>query len=76
MGTPDRKEGEAVKGDKPLSLRALAPADVVELLKQSGSKLATAEALAADQAAGLPANGDGTIDMMTLAAWLAREAKT
>jgi hypothetical protein len=53
----------------------LARADVVQLLQQSGSKLATAEALAGDEAAGLPLNGDGTIDLMTLAAWLVREAK-
>ena len=75
MGTADRKKSEAVKADQALSLRALARADVVQLLQQSGSKLATAEALAGDQAAGLPLNGDGTIDLMTLAAWLVREAK-
>jgi len=73
VGKADRKKGEAVKPDQALSLRALARADVVQLLQQSGSKLATAEALAADQAAGLPLNGDGTCDLMTLAAWLVRE---
>jgi hypothetical protein len=44
---------------------------VLELLKQSGSKLATAEALAADVAVGFP--GAESIDLIALGAWLARE---
>ena len=75
MGTTDRKKSEAVKRDEPLSLRSLTRAQVLELLAQSGSKLATAEALGADQAAGLPHNGDESIDLMALAAWLVRETK-
>lgn len=58
----------------PPTLRALARADLVFLLKQSGSRLASDQALEADQAAGMPTNPDGTFDLLQVAAWLAREA--
>lgn len=58
-----------------LSLRALSRKDMAALLSEAGAKLATAEALAADVDAGLPANADGTVDLIAAAAWLVREAK-
>jgi hypothetical protein len=76
VGTPDGKKGAAVKEERAVSLRALARSELLQLLQQSGSKLATPEALAGDEAAGLPANGDGTFNLMTVAAWLVREPKT
>jgi hypothetical protein len=44
-------------------------------LRESGAKLATDEALAIDQGAGLPANADGTFDVIVVTAWLVLKLK-
>ena len=48
-------------------------ADVARLLTKAGGHLVTIGMLEADLAAGAPANGDGTINLIHFAAWLVRE---
>ena len=51
-------------------LTALSVEAVVLLLKRSGAKLATVDAVRADMASGAPQNPDGTINLITYGAWL------
>ena len=54
--------------------RALKPAELVRALKAAGSRTISEETVAADVAAGAPANADGTVDIFLYAAWvLSRE---
>ena len=55
-----------------LKLTALPPEMLVNILKQAGSRLISAEKLAADFAAGAPKNEDGTINLIEFAAWLVK----
>jgi hypothetical protein len=63
--------------DKPASgqagsprLTALSIEAVVLLLKRSGAKQASVDAVRADLAAGAPQNPDGTINLIAYGAWL------
>ena len=56
-----------------LSLTALSVADTVRVLIAAGWREATESAVLADLAAGAPRNADGTLNLMTYAAWLAKE---
>lgn len=58
--------------DNSLKLTALPPEMLVRLLKQAGSRLISAETLAADFAAGVPKNEDGTVNLIEFAAWLVK----
>lgn len=58
--------------DNSLKLTALPPEVLVRLLKQAGSRLISAETLAADFAAGAPKNEDGTVNLIEYAAWLVK----
>ncbi len=58
--------------DNSLKLTALPPEMLVRLLKQAGSRLISAETLAADFAAGAPKNEDGTVNLIEYAAWLVK----
>lgn len=58
--------------DNSLKLTALPPEMLVRLLKQAGSRLISAETLAADFAAGAPKNEDGTINLIEFAAWIVK----
>jgi hypothetical protein len=51
-------------------LTALSVEAVVLLLKRSGAKQASVDAVRADLAAGAPQNPDGTINLITYGAWL------
>jgi hypothetical protein len=51
----------------------LAPEDLIKLLGKSGAQGITLEMLRADLAAGAPANGDRTINLVHYVAWLVRE---
>jgi len=51
-------------------ITALAPAKVAEILRRSGARHATPEAVQADIEAGAPVNGDGTVNLIEYAAWL------
>jgi hypothetical protein len=56
-----------------LSPASMTVADVARLLTKAGGHLVTIGMLEADLAAGAPANGDGTINLIHFAAWLVRE---
>ena len=58
--------------DNSLKLTALPPEMLVRLLKQAGSRLISAETLAADFAAGAPKNEDGAVNLIEYAAWLVK----
>ena len=58
--------------DNSLKLTALQPEKLVNLLKQAGSRLITAETLAEDFEVGAPKNADGTDNLIEFAAWLAK----
>ena len=58
--------------DNSLKLTDLPPEMLVRLLKQAGSRLISAETLAADFAAGAPKNEDGTVNLIEYAAWLVK----
>jgi len=58
--------------DNSLKLTALPPELLVRLLKQAGSRMISAETLAADFEAGAPKNQDGTVNLIEYAAWLAK----
>ena len=55
-----------------LKLTALQPEMLVNLLRRAGSRLISAETLAADLAAGAPKNEDGTVNLIEYAAWLVK----
>ena len=45
---------------------------LINILKQAGSRLISAEKLAADFDAGAPKNEDGTINLIEFAAWIVK----
>jgi len=51
-------------------ITALAPAKVADVLRRSGARHATPEAVQKDIEAGAPVNGDGTVNLIEYAAWL------
>ena len=55
-----------------LKLTALQPEMLVNLLRRAGSRLISAETLAADFEAGAPRNEDGTVNLIEYAAWLVK----
>ncbi len=50
--------------------RALKVSELVTALKAAGSRTITEETVAADLAAGAPANADGSVDILKYAAWI------
>jgi hypothetical protein len=54
-------------------LAALSVEQVATLLRHAGSQAATPEIISADIAAGAPVNPDGSLNLVTYAAWLVRE---
>ena len=56
--------------DNSLKLTALQTEMLINLLKGAGSRLISAELLAADFEAGAPRNEDGTINLIEFAAWI------
>ena len=58
--------------DNSLKLTALQPEMLVNILRRAGSRLISAETLAADFAAGAPKNEDGTVNLIEFAAWLVK----
>lgn len=58
--------------DNSLKITALQRETLINLLKQGGSRLITAETLVADFAAGAPQNEDGTVNLIEFAAYLAK----
>ena len=58
--------------DNSLKLTALQTEMLINLLKGAGSRLISAELLAADFEAGAPRNEDGTINFVEFAAWVVK----
>ena len=58
--------------DNSLKLTALQPEMLVNILKRAGSRLISAETLAADFESGAPRNEDGTVNLIEFAAWLVK----
>jgi hypothetical protein len=56
-----------------LDPKALTLADAAALLTRASGQQITIAWLEADRAAGAPANADGTLNLVHLAAWLVRE---
>lgn len=54
----------------PINPLALSIADAAQLLSKAGARQIRVEQIEADVAAGAPTNGDGTINLVTYAAWL------
>ena len=52
---------------------ALSVSDAARLLSKAGGRLISNEQIEADVAAGAPQNGDSTINLISYAAWLAKE---
>ena len=55
-----------------LKLTALQPEMLANILRGAGSRLISAELLAADFEAGAPRNEDGTINFVEFAAWVVK----
>ena len=58
--------------DNSLKITALQPEMLVNILRRAGSRLISAETLAADFEAGAPRNEDGTVNLIEFAAWLVK----
>lgn len=58
----------------PLDPKALSPAALARVLSAAGGEGLGPEQIAADLAAGCPANPDGSLNLLHYSAWLAREA--
>ena len=56
--------------EKTPKISAVTPEQLVQLLKQAGSRTITEETLAADIEAGCPVNEDGTLSLIDYAVWL------
>lgn len=56
-----------------LKITALSVADLTKLLKHAGSRTVSEEAVRSDIEAGAPVNADGTVNLITYAAWLIKE---
>ena len=56
-----------------LDPQKLSPADAALLLTKVGGKVVTESTITADMAAGAPTNSDGTLNLVTYAAWLIRQ---
>ncbi len=52
---------------------ALTPPEAARLLSKAGGRLISLEQIEADLAVGAPSNADGTISLVTYAAWLSQE---
>ena len=59
--------------DGRINPQALAIPDAAKLLSKAGGRLIQPDQIEKDVAAGAPQNPDGTINLITYAAWLARE---
>lgn len=56
-----------------IKLTALRPAELVVLLRRSGSRTISEESLRRDIENGAPVNDDGTVSLIAYGAWLAKE---
>ena len=59
--------------DGRINPQALAISNAAQLLSKAGGRVIRPDQIEADVATGAPQNPDGTINLVTYAAWLARE---
>ena len=59
--------------DGRINPHALAISDAAQLLSKAGGRVIRPDHIEADVAAGAPQNPDGTLNLVTYVAWLARE---
>jgi len=70
----DKELGHSTPGAAgALSPTAMTLAQAARVLAASGSRLTTIETLRRDIDTGAPVNGDGTVNLVHYAAWLAKE---
>ncbi len=58
----------------PINPLALPISDAAQLLSKAGARQILVEQIEADVAAGAPTNSDGTINLVTYAAWLTSQS--
>jgi len=58
----------------PIKIMALSMADLATLLRRSGSRTISEEAIRRDIEKGAPANSDGTVNLINYTAWLIKES--
>jgi len=63
-------EGEAAASRSPT---AMPIADLARLLTAAGGQTITADMIEADVESGAPTNADGTLNLVSFAAWLVKE---
>lgn len=56
-----------------LKITALSPENTVRILSRAGCRIMTMEMLERDIDAGMPVNGDGTINLIEYMAWIIKE---
>ena len=61
--------------DGRINPQRLLPTDLAKVLSSAGSRLITPQQIEADIAAGAPRNADGSVNLLTYTAWLARESR-
>jgi hypothetical protein len=69
---PDEHLASDSPGRNPQSLRLV---DLAAILSHSGPQPVTVAMLEADIAAGAPVNADGTMNLISYTAWLARDQR-
>ena len=60
--------------NNPIKITALSVADLATLLRRSGSRTISEEAIRRDIEKGAPANPDGTVNLINYTAWLVKES--
>jgi hypothetical protein len=73
LGMASAREGRVSAPPADLALTRLQPEQAVALLVRAGAHSMSLERLRADQAAGAPANPDGTINLIAYGAWMLQE---
>ena len=59
--------------NNPIKITALSVADLATLLRRSGSRTISEEAIRRDIENGAPVNPDGTVNLINYTAWLVKE---
>lgn len=62
-----------MSSEHPINPLALTISNAAQLLSKAGGRLIQPQQIEADVAAGAPTNGDGTLNLVTYAAWLSQQ---
>lgn len=60
--------------NNPIKITALSVADLATLLRRSGSRTISEDAIRRDIEKGAPVNPDGTVNLINYTAWLIKES--